>query len=86
MPAVLRQIRTLGHICTGECICSLEVSVEGVLSAINPECSVKGHSANVLSVALSADGNSIVSGSADNLVKIWDVKTGAEVSIFVGTR
>jgi WD40 repeat protein len=35
---------------------------------------------------LSADGNSIVSGSADNLVKIWDVKTGAEVSIFVGTR
>ena len=86
MPAVLRQIRTLGHICTGECICSWEVSNKGMWSAINPECSVKGHLADVLSVAVSADGNSIVSGSSDNLVKVWDVETGTEVSIFVGIR
>ena len=34
----------------------------------------------VSSVALSKDGKRIVSGSYDNLVKIWDAATGAEVS------
>ena len=39
-----------------------------------------GHTALVKSVAFSRDGNLIVSGSADNLVKIWSADTGAEVS------
>ena len=38
-----------------------------------------GHSDSVLSVNFSADGTRIVSGSADNLVKIWDAASGAEV-------
>ena len=39
-----------------------------------------GHSDWVRSVAFSRDGDRIVSGSMDSLVKIWDTVTGAEVS------
>lgn len=39
---------------------------------------LNGHSNYVTSVAFSSDGSRIVSGSADNTVKIWDVKTGKE--------
>ena len=45
-----------------------------------------GHSGTVLSVDFSADGKRIVSGSADSLVKIWEVETGAEVGRFVCVR
>ena len=40
---------------------------------------LKGHSACVSSVAISPDGKHVVSGSRDNLVKIWNAETGAEV-------
>ena len=43
-------------------------------------CTLRGHSYSVLSVAFSPDGKRIVSGSQDNLVKVWDAETGAEVS------
>ena len=39
-----------------------------------------GHFDEVVCVAFSRDGNRIVSGSSDCLVKFWDIKTGAEVS------
>ena len=39
-----------------------------------------GHSHYVTSVAISADGKRVVSGSMDETVKIWDVETGTEVS------
>jgi len=39
-----------------------------------------GHSGIVFSVAFSRDGNRVVSGSDDNLVKIWDTETGGGVS------
>ena len=46
-----------------------------------------GHnSGRVLSVAFSPDGTRVVSGSADELVKIWDTATGAEVRSVVGVR
>ena len=38
-----------------------------------------GHSDMVQSVAFSRDGNRVVSGSHDDLVKIWDTETGTEV-------
>jgi WD40 repeat protein len=52
----------------------------------NPECPVTGHTDEVNTVAFSADGKRVVSGSDDTLVKIWDSATGAEVSSFVGVR
>ena len=45
-----------------------------------------GHSNVVLSVAFSPNGDRVVSGSVDKLVKIWDTMTGAEVSSFVGVH
>src|SRR5262249_48053059 len=36
-----------------------------------------GHSSEVCAVAISPDGNRIVSGSADNSIKIWDARSGA---------
>ena len=39
-----------------------------------------GHSDYVTSVAISADGKRVVSGSQDETVKIWDVETATEVS------
>ena len=40
-----------------------------------------GHADAVYSVAISADGKRVVTGSMNKLVKIWDVSTGDEVSL-----
>jgi WD40 repeat protein len=42
-----------------------------------------GHSKGVSSVDFSPNGKRVVSASGDNLVKLWDVETGVEVSNFV---
>ena len=47
---------------------------------------LRGHMLPVRSVAFSWDGNRIVSGSWDRLVKIWNAETGALVSSSVGLR
>ena len=44
------------------------------------ECTLSGHSDNVLSVAYSPEGKHVISGSWDNTVKIWDAHTDEEVS------
>jgi len=44
------------------------------------ECTLRGHSEDVNSVAYSPDGKHIVSGSGDTTVTIWDADTGEEVS------
>ena len=38
-----------------------------------------GHSMSVTSVAFSPDGKTALSGSADNMVKLWDLATGREI-------
>ncbi|EED20635.1 platelet-activating factor acetylhydrolase isoform 1B alpha subunit, putative [Talaromyces stipitatus ATCC 10500] len=39
---------------------------------------LEGHSDWVCSVAFSPDGQTVVSGSYDNTIKLWDAKTGSE--------
>ena len=43
-------------------------------------CTMTGHEDWVFSVAFSAAGTHVVSGSGSDEVKIWDAATGAEVS------
>ncbi|CCQ68492.1 Protein kinase:G-protein beta WD-40 repeat [Crocosphaera watsonii WH 0402] len=43
-----------------------------------------GHSDSVVSVAYSPDGKYLASGSWDNTVKIWEVKTGKSIRTLTG--
>ena len=45
---------------------------------------LKGHSAAVRSVALSADGRLAVSASDDKTLKVWDVESGRELRTLHG--
>ena len=48
-------------------------------------CTLTGHTKSVIMVAFSPDGTRIVSGSHDNLVKIWKIESGEEVSTLAST-
>ena len=74
---------SIGHSGEGSCICS---TVEYGQRRVNAGCPVAGHSETVNSIAISPDGKRVVSGSDDELVKMWNAETGAEVSSFVGVR
>ncbi len=45
---------------------------------------LKGNSGSVNSVAFSPDGTKVLTGSANNAVKLWDAGTGMETTAFVG--
>lgn len=49
-----------------------------------PKFTLKGHTDPVYSVAVSADGQRIVTGSFDRSVKLWDAATGKELRTFAG--
>jgi len=76
------QVCTIGHTCTGSCICT--TSNRWPSSVRNPDCPVSGHSRSMSAVAFSPDGKHFVTGSSDNRAKIWATETGAEVSSFEG--
>src|SRR5205823_9012744 len=45
---------------------------------------LQGHAGPVMSVAFSADGKRIASGSGDKTVKVWDAHTGQEQLTLMG--
>jgi WD40 repeat protein len=45
-----------------------------------------GHSRTVTSIAYSADGQTLVSGSADSTVRFWDLATGREYGMLKGHK
>ena len=45
---------------------------------------LEGHEDRIYDVALSADGKTIVSGSADKTVRIWDMKSGSCIRVLKG--
>ena len=45
---------------------------------------LKGHTKTLCSVAFSADGVRIVSGSEDKSVQTWDAPTGVELKVLNG--
>jgi len=45
---------------------------------------LSGHTDNVVSLAFSPDGTSLVSGSHDKTIKLWDLQTGGVIKTFYG--
>jgi hypothetical protein len=61
------QIRTIGHTCEGDCICTRDE--DGDLE-IDDECPATGHSGIVTRVQFSDDGLQVISGSSDGTVLV----------------
>src|SRR5438067_2150966 len=49
-----------------------------------PRLVLKGHQAEVTSIAFSPDGKRLATASGDRTVKIWDLETGKEVNTLKG--
>ena len=45
---------------------------------------LSGHTDEVLSIVFSSDGRSLVSGSIDKTIKLWDMQTGGAIKTFSG--
>ncbi|NEQ52316.1 MAG: TIR domain-containing protein, partial [Leptolyngbya sp. SIO3F4] len=54
-------------------------ALQQVILKSNKVRSLNGHDAWVISVGFSPDGKTLVSGSVDKTIKLWDVETGDEI-------
>ena len=52
----------------------------------NPACGVQGHSGRVFACEFAPDAQTIVSGSEDKTLKIWDVELGTCKATLEGHR
>ena len=67
-------MQTLGHTCTGTCVCNMKDREGEATFVRNPECPGK----RIIRGETHGQGS-----EKGKLVKSWDVKTGAEVSELV---
>jgi WD40 repeat protein len=72
---------TRTHDCRNGCICTeaMDDRLDTTQVVVNTNCPITEHAREVTSVDFSPNGQRIVSGSYDKLVKIWDAENGAEV-------
>jgi WD40 repeat protein len=70
---ILKAIASVGVI-------ALVPSVPLSAQEAKPRATLQGHTREVLSLAFSADGKILASGSADQSAKLWDVATGANTT------
>jgi WD40 repeat protein len=55
-----------------------EIRVWDVAAGGDPVATMRGHTGLIQAVALTPDGKTAVTGSADGLIKVWDTATGGE--------
>lgn len=71
-----QELRTIGALSLGQSNLAQTVAIFSTF--------VVGHSNEIQSIVFSPDGKILASGSADNTIKIWDVKKGKEIRTITG--
>ncbi|MFM6672699.1 MAG: WD40 repeat domain-containing protein, partial [Dolichospermum sp.] len=54
------------------------------LEIIEERLSHKSHSDSVTAIAFTPDGKTVISGSSDKTIKVWDLETGQEKFTLLG--
>ncbi|TWH43510.1 AAA-like domain-containing protein [Dulcicalothrix desertica] len=60
------------------------LSLQYILSNIRERNQLQGHTGEVYSVAISADGKTLASAGADKTIKLWNISTGKIISTLSG--
>ena len=61
-----------------DCTCKHDAGEDEDEYESNPDCPVRGHSDLLSSVAFSADGQWVMSGSYDKTIRLWDTHAVAQ--------